>query len=658
MLIKIKKIFKKKENNKDEPLYFNSGLKQGIKCFFTLRWLFAVLGVTLLTFVCLVSLILAYGETLDLTMLKNGCIGSYLEDSKGKSIARLDGMLYESITLEELTANNPLLVDTLISVEDGGFTKHPGFNIASFVRSAVVNLLHGERKQGGSTLTMQLANVVLNSHERTYDRKLRQIAAALHIERELDKAQILNAYFNDISFLPHTRGVKVAVRLLCRKDVSKEKLTPAEVATVVGLLKGTHDYCPLITKNRDAAKKRRDVVLKVMAESPRKLITKSEQQTATQEKLVANPAWRQDARQLDNQEPALLAYKHMVLEELKRDYGITKQDLEKGNYRIKTGLDLAVQKRTCAELDKHLAGDSISGGSITLDAKTGLICAVGGGAEFSLMKKNEAFQVIKPTGSSIKPLTVYAPYIENCNASSDTLVNDVDVAQYVGVRPRNWGNNPPHGWIPLSEAIEQSWNMAAMWTLRHKVGVEEAMRYGKELGLVFKGKDINSPAALGIGGFQEIQGGASPLLLAQAYTVFANQGIFTEVHAVHHVYVENKEILPNKNYKRKAIFSERTVKEMTKLLQGVARRGTAKEAQLGDGRHVAVKTGSTNCDKEIWIAGYTPEALVTVVMLYSTQMPPSDKWSGSLVRDAVRSRHIFRSIMEEAHRGREIRQFG
>src|SRR6185437_11594451 len=158
-----------------------------------------------------------------------------------------------------------------------------------------------------------------------------------------------------------------------------------------------------------ASKERRDLVLDMMAEG--KLISKEEAAQAKRKPLLTNKDWKKELAHLDKADKNIVAYRQKTLQELKEFYEIDPTKPGSPRVEVYTGLDPEVQRATNEALLIGLSSAPAhnKGGAIALEAKTGLIVAVGGGKDFTLQGSNEAYQTIRPTGSAIKPLTVFAP---------------------------------------------------------------------------------------------------------------------------------------------------------------------------------------------------------------------------------------------------------
>lgn len=626
--------------------------KKGIAGLFTWKWFTIVMIATLLLIVTVCSAIMAYGEVVDLKKIERIGSSSYMTDINGKKVAVIGNTQREYLPLKEIAAKNQLLIDAIVKVEDVRFFQHGGVDFWSMGRALWANISR-KRQEGGGTITMQVSrNVILENKDISYTRKLKEIGTAWNAERRYTKNEILQAYLNFIDFGPNISGVQMASKVYFNKDLTKDRLDPSEVALLAGLPKAPGRYYPFgNSENQKQAKQRRAVVLDVMAKNSemRPLITESEKAVANADPLFKTREGKKHLRKSTRFD----AYKQLVLAELKNRYNIDSATLKSRQYKVSTGLDTEVQIKTDEALSILKPYSRIEGGTATIDVKSKLITAIGGGKNFQPGDLVQGAYELKPTGSSIKPLTVFSPAIEDCGMNAYSTVQDRDL-NFGGWHPKNW-DGKEHGPIPFLEAVKRSWNLGTLWILKEKVKLSRAAEYGTKLGLKFSEND-KTYATLGLGGFQE--GGATPLQMARAYSVFPNQGTKIHAYAINKVEClddrESKEIQPIDQAEDVSIFKPTTAYQMTSMLKEVINSGTGTNARLGLGRPVAGKSGTTNNNKEAWFVGYTTR-YVTAVMTYSTESVSRGS-KRELVRGAL-SQNIFRQIMDQAMAGKPYEDF-
>jgi penicillin-binding protein 2A len=262
------RLSRKKNGNKKD----GNGVRDffgGFKLFF--KWFFIgsiVVGVVL---GCWAAYIYATTEEYSLDALKKIQYSSVVLDANNKEIGRLTvegGDDRELVTVETLKKTNPLLLDTIKKVEDVRFDEHDGVDYYALGRAVFKNIVAMGKAEGGGTITMQVArNIILNSKEKSYTRKIREFAIAQNLGKKYSKDQILEAYLNYINFHPTIRGVGLAAKVYFNKDLNKDTLTPGEVAILAGLPKSPSMYNPISQniKTRKRSEERRNTVLGIMA---------------------------------------------------------------------------------------------------------------------------------------------------------------------------------------------------------------------------------------------------------------------------------------------------------------------------------------------------------------------------------------------------------
>lgn len=625
----------------------------GFHKLFSWKWLLLVLLTAVLFIVGGCSALFMQAKTVDLNKLNEIEYASTIYDINRKPVMKI-GVRREYVKIEDIKKVNPDLPEAFVKVEDARFYDHSGVDYYGLMRAIWTNIKSGGKAQGASTITMQVAgNVILEDREKKYSRKIKEIATALNIERRYEKDKILEAYLNFILFGQQIYGIQMASKYYFNKDVTKDKLEPHEIAYLAGLPKAPNKY-NCFSENpekRKAARERRDVVLKEMAEDYVRppIITQSELNEALKKDLGCKEEGR---KQYADKTDKMAAYKEYVIDEITSRYNITESDLGTKGYRIYTGLDVKAQQKT----EEVLKSDStykniahLDGGSITLDPKTGLIAAIGGGRKYigSGFPIRSTTERVQP-GSSIKPLTVYSPAIEISGGKINEhfILNDKPI-NIGGWSPKN-AVGGPKGEVPMVETVKNSYNLSTVHLLRDHVKLGPAWEYGRKLGLKLQEKDRGySPLALG-----GLTRGVTALEMAQAYSVFANNGVYIEAHTVKEIQqdydgdgkYEVKE--PEREPKRVKVFDKKTAYYMTRMLIQVIEDGTGVMAKLSGGRQAAGKTGTTNDGKEAYFVGYTPQ-LVNASFIYN--LPGDDPIQLSGGRHAG---PIFKKIMDEAHKGK------
>ncbi|BCU83039.1 penicillin-binding protein 2A [Polycladomyces abyssicola] len=571
--------------------------------------------------------------------LKKMEFASGLYDRNGKRFATLGDAPLEYVKLEDI--KSPMLAKAFVAVEDRRFYEHSGVDYKGLARALVKDILTMSHAEGGSTITMQVArNAILDNRDKTIWRKLNEIAIALNLESQYTKDEILEAYINYIYLGNNVRGVKMAAKIYFDKDITKENLSIDQIALLAGLPQSPEGYNPYY--NPELAKKRRNIVLKKMQDAG--LISEKERELYSKKPLVVDRANLKKYIKKDK----YAAYKRYVIEEAKRLYHISEQELTSGGYKVYAGLDPKAQdalEQAMKDPSLFKNHDQLDAGATIVNPHNGQIVAMAGGRNYLPGYINFATQRMQP-GSSIKPLTVYAPAIEKKGYGPNTPVRD-EPYSVGGYSPDNY-DHQFHGYVPLKTVAAKSLNVATVWLLNEKVGLKTAYEYAQKLGLN-PDKEDRSLAAMALGGMNH---GVNTVQMAQAYSAFANNGQMYEAHAITKIVSrDNDEKDLDRPVEVKQVFSKRTAQLMTKILEYVVQNGTAKAAQLPDGRDVAGKTGTTQHGKEAWFVGYTPEYVMAVAFFNNGKADMVELSGGKYPAK------FFSVVMSKALDGRKVSHF-
>ncbi|PDO11617.1 MAG: hypothetical protein BLM47_00360 [Candidatus Reconcilbacillus cellulovorans] len=529
-------------------------------------------------------------------------------DAEGREIAKLYGAEgnREIVSLNEIPE---LLRKTVIAVEDRRFYEHQGVDYWAIGRALYRDIVSRSLAEGGSTITQQVAkNIFIADPKKTFFRKATEASIALALERTKTKDEILELYFNRIYFGESAYGIEAASKLYFGKSVKSGELTVAEIAMLAGLPKNPNGYSPF--RNPERAKERRAVVLSIMAEQG--LITEEEKNRAM------NEPFRLNDRVPAVQHPAYVDY---AVDEVERLAGISEEELFRGGYRIYTALDPKVQnavERVFANdalFPKKAASqtDSPESAMVVVRPSDGRIVAMVGGREYARKGLNRA-TVRRQPGSAFKPIAVYGPAIESGKWTPDSILEDVKRC-FDDYCPENY-NGKYLGNVTMRQALRDSINVPAVWLLDNLVrdagGFGPVFRFIRNLGIELDEKN-DRHLAIALGG---LTSGVTPLEMAQAYGVFANQGVLVPAHAVLRVEDSRGRTVYTAAAKPKQVIRPSTAYWLTVMLQEAVVSGTGKKARMD--RPVAGKTGTTQepgkkgANRDIWFVGYTPQYAAAV----------------------------------------------
>lgn len=571
--------------------------------FYIGRWIILIL-LTLVLFTCTYYTIKV--KTSNISNLKASLsTTTTIYDYKGKKA----GSLYsQKGSFVEYNKISPNIRNAVISTEDRTFWTNPGFSIKGMARAGA-NLIihHGQITGGGSTLTQQLAKNSLLTQQQTFSRKLEELFFAIEINHVYSKKDILTMYLNNAYFGNGVWGVQDASRKYFGKNASD--VTVGEAATLAGILRSPSYYNPI--DHMANALSRRNLVLSLMASNGK--ITQQEAKAASQTGLELHDTFK-------NKDGYRYPYFFdAVVDEAINRYGLKEEDVMNRGLKIYTTLNQNYQGQLQDKFEQswlfpQSAADStqVQGASVVMDPTTGAVRAViGGRGKHVFRGYNRATQMKRQPGSSIKPLAVYSPALQNGYHYDSELSNKLQKFGKNNYEPRNVDNQYSDK-IPMYQALAQSKNVPAVWLL-DKIGVNKGVQSVENFGIKVPKDDQN--LALALGG---LSSGVSPLQMARAYSAFANKGnlpnnsyFITKITDA-----SGKVLAENNNTGTHRIISANTAKEMTTMMLGVFQNGTAQSAQP-NGFRVAGKTGSTEVPnsygfgtKDQWIVGYTPDIVM------------------------------------------------
>ncbi len=504
----------------------------------------------------------------------------------------------------------PHLVDAILAVEDQRFLSHRGVDLRRIGGALIANLRAGGIREGGSTLTQQLVKNFFLTPERSFQRKLQEALMALIVEARYEKAAILEAYLNEIYLGQRgstaVHGVGEAARFYFGK--SARDLVVPESALIAAIIKSPNGLSPHADPER--ARKRRDLVLVLMRDQGR----------IDEVALAAAQAEPVRVAQLTPEPREARFFLDALQRQLPDFYGSATLTTE--GLQIYSTLDLRLQRAAARALSEELGrleqayprlapkGESrLEGCLIALRPQTGEVLALVGGRDYAKSQFDRCTQARRPAGSVFKPF-VYAAALEPGAAGPlATLAAQLDDSPLeIGTpagpwRPKNF-DRENHGWIPLREALERSYNVATA-RLGQQVGIPRVAEMARRLG-------IESPLplvpSLAIGAAD-----ITPLELARAYATFANGGIRPHIRTFEDVVDPNAGTLERQPISFERVLDGGTAYLVTSLLEGVVDRGTASSLRAqGLVGPVAGKTGTSNEERDAWFVGYTPEIVAVV----------------------------------------------
>ncbi|MCR4955273.1 MAG: PBP1A family penicillin-binding protein [Lachnospiraceae bacterium] len=553
------------------------------------------------------------------------------------------------------------VVNAIISIEDKKFYKHIGIDFEAIARAVVAMIRNGSVKQGGSTITQQLARTVFLSNDRTWERKVEEIYIALGLERKYTKDQIIEFYLNNVYFGNGNYGIEAASRGYFGCSINELDLS--QIAYLCGLPNNPKIYDPLT--HLDNGVKRRNRVLYQMYKD--EVLTESRYKEAKSEKIELKLTKRKRndyvetytyycvIRELMKQRG--FQFKNFFDSEAERKtyqeaydtmYAECQKTLFSAGYRIYTSIDLKQQAKLQKAIDNNLSDDTkktangtykFQGAGVCIDNITGRVVAIVGGRKQKAegYTLNRAFQSFRQPGSSIKPLIVYTPSFEN-GYTPDSIVEDKKIEG--GPTSKSY-----LGKMTIRSAVEKSRNSVA-WQLFDEITPEVGLQYLLDMNFSkIHSNDYYLPAALG-----GMYHGVSALEMASGYATIANDGFYRTPTCIVKVTDAKGNIILQTEQEEKAVYKTNAARMMTDVMQGVLTRGTAKGKGLKN-MPTAGKTGTTNENKDGWFVGYS--------YYYTTSI-----WVGydkptklSRLQGATYPAQIWHDYMEQLHKGLEKVKF-
>jgi len=497
------------------------------------------------------------------------------------------------------------LIHAVLAAEDHRFYEHHGVDFRGILRALVINIRHGGIRQGGSTLTQQLAKNYFLTPERTLSRKFKELILAVLIEAKYTKDDVLEIYLNEIYLGQNgsvsINGVEEASLFYFDKPV--RDLSLAETATLAGLIKGPNLYSPYADAHR--CLDRRNIVLQAMFD--RGWISREALDTAAH-----TPMKPSGYRRYTRQAPYFIDYLSGQVTELYSPASLASLGLS-----IYTTLNTQVQQAAEEALEQGLirlekadprlsredTARRLQGAVVVMQPKTGAILAMVGGRSYGGSQFNRITQARRQPGSTFKPfvyltgLDAFTPASQLSNSPRFMEINGETWA------PKNFSPNAPPI-VTFRQALAQSHNLATI-DLAMQVGLDEIVQTAKTF-------QISTPLrpypSLTLGAFEVI-----PMELARAFSVFAADGILPFPLSLKEITDEEGDILERRNMTITRLISPEKAFMMNSLLQSVVETGTAKSlGRRGIHFPVAGKTGTTNDTRDAWFIGYTPDLLALV----------------------------------------------
>ncbi|NEU61554.1 PBP1A family penicillin-binding protein [Paenibacillus sp. ALJ109b] len=565
-----------------------------------------------------------------------------ITNADGTEILRLQVQTKGYTEYADLRDMPDLLKQAFLATEDRRFYNHDGLDFIGIGRAVVQDVLHMNLRQGGSSITQQLARNLYLNGDKTLVRKVNEMSIAMAMEKRFSKDELLELYLNHIYMGRQQYGVKAAAwRYFGIKDLHQLEIW--QMATLAGIPKGPSIYNPV--DREDLSKERRSVVLGIMHEQG--IITKKQMEEARN--VEYNPPSLTSASALGSTAPAYVSALDAVIEEVSRLTGKSGAEIQSAGWTIRTGLDdqaqLAMEQafRESSRFTDDREDEQVQASMVILDQHNGEVKAMMGGRDPVKGGINRATTDARQPGSAFKPIIAYGPALESGRFKPESMLPDQRM-KYGSYQPSNLGGRY-RCTVTMSQAIEHSINAPAVWLL-HETGLGSAHQFAGRLGIELGKEDLNLSIALG-----GLHKGVSPLKMAQAYSVFANNGKFNTAHLIREITDSRGRTIYVFKPENKQVISTSTATAMTGMLQDVVSQGTGSRAQLSQHK-VAGKTGTTQAalpgvskeaNRDLWFVGYTSKWTAAVWMGFDRTDAEHYMRSGSGV-----AADLFASVMKRA----------
>lgn len=495
----------------------------------------------------------------------------------------------------------PMLIDTLLAMEDRSYYQHFGINPKGIFRAVVTNLKAGRNVQGGSTLTQQLVKNYFLTNEKTLERKIQEMFYAIVLDWRFDKDEILEAYINEIYLSQDgdraIHGFGLASEFFFGKPVNE--LSIGEIATLVAVIPSPSSYNP--RRHPEVAIKRRNLIIDVLVDQG--LLSAEDGALVKAEPLKI----------LENPPPAntkFPAFIELVYKQLKAQYSA--DQLKAGGLRIFTTLDPIAQDyaeksvmETLTQIEKNrgLSSNVLQGAIVIAKNNTGEISAIVGDRNVRQAGFNRALNTNRQIGSLIKPFVYLRALEEPSRYSLATPLDDASpVSLPVGGKmwePNNYDRRL-HGWVPLITALAKSYNLPVI-RVGLDIGLENIVDTLYRVGVNPVKYTLPAVPASLLGAVD-----LPPIEVAQMYSTIANGGYFTPLRAIREVTDINSHLLNQAEVDPIQAVEPGPNYLITQAMMEVVSQGTAGSVRNSVGNvKMAAKTGTTNDYRDSWFAGFT-----------------------------------------------------
>ena len=511
-------------------------------------------------------------------ILSSPYISVQVYDKENKPLKEDNEINRNFAKIDELSADTK---NAFISIEDKSFYSHHGVNYKRIAKAMLNNIKSRSLKEGASTITQQLVKNTQLTSEKTFERKIKEVALAQKIEAKYSKDEILQNYLNIIYFGNNCYGIENAANYYFSKHA--KELNLEESAMLAGLIKSPAKYSPI--RNKENCINRRNLVLSEMYKD--EVISTEDYNKAKNSPLNLS---------INNERKNKLnSYSQASIDEAEMILGLPARQIALKGYKIYTyqnhnkqeALENAINSQN---LETDSAGIVINNSNHSIEAYIG----------------DSIFKILdakRQPGSCIKPVLVYAPALNEdiIYPCSQILDEKTSISNYT---PKNVGN-VYRGYVSAREALSKSINIPAVKVLSY-LGIDKGKAYAENMGITFDEKDDSYTLALG-----GMTYGVNLQQLAGAYSTFANNGYYAAPKFVSFITDKNNRLVYINKPKAQQVLREDCAYLITDMLRTCATSGTAKKlASLN--MDIASKTGTVGKSNskenlDAWNISYTKE---------------------------------------------------
>lgn len=541
-----------------------------------------------------------------------------------------------------------IMINALLSIEDSEFYYHDGINLKSII-SSLVNNIFSSQIRGGSTLTQQLIKNTALTSERTLTRKIKEAYLSCLMEKQYSKEEILELYFNKVYFEQSVPGINYASKYFFNKPI--EGVNYIEASILASLVKSPSLYHPI--NHPENANKRKDLVLERMYKQ--KVITENEYHIGLNtkvENIIKHDSSFQESLKYQ-------AYLDVVYEEVK---ALTGKDLYTHPLIVETYLDTYIQGYIDLIQNDQIISFSDENqqiGGVILDNDNSKIIGIIGGRNYQGKKLfNRAYHLRRNPASTMKPILSYALGIEYLSLHPLSLIKDEEYFyQGTSIRVNN-ADRKYLGSITLIDALGYSRNTCAVRlfdSLVNKIGINKIRSYLLDIGIMDEGTLTSSYA---LGGMTY---GTSPILLSGAYSMLSNHGYYLKPSTIKSIKDYSGKVIYSRDTTPKKVLNEESADIITYSLSEVINQNylninIAKPSKV----NIAGKTGTnaydkqtinklnfpSNADKDIWFAGYSPNATCVIWTGFDDTSKDTNYFTSKDERKKI-AKLVFNKIMSK-----------